>query len=247
LVEAGPRVLPSFSEALAGKARRQLERLGVEVVTGAKVEQIDAQGAVVGGQRIPSATVFWTAGVGPSPILKALNSESDRAGRVLVAPNMEVPGRRGIFVVGDAAALAQDGRQLPGVAQVAIQQGRYVGRLIRARIDGRQSVRPFHYFDKGSMAIVGRNFALLESKRLRMSGYLAWLIWGSIHLLFLPQLQSRLRVAGQWLWWYLTDQRSSLLIPETRTGDAPAQPNHSADRGIQTSTVVSDAAARAAG
>ena len=220
LIEAGNRVLPTFREALAGKAARQLARLGVEVLTSSKVEQVEARGVVVGGQRIPSATVLWTAGVGPTPILKALNSDSDRAGRIRVAPNMEVPGRPGIFVVGDAAALAQDGRQLPGVAQVAIQQGRYVGGLIRARIEGRASVRPFRYFDKGSMAIVGRNFALLESKWLRMSGYLAWLIWGTIHLLFLPQLQSRLRVAGQWLWWYLTDQRSSLLIPETRVVDA---------------------------
>jgi NADH:ubiquinone reductase (H+-translocating) len=156
-----------------------------------------------------------TAGVAPAPILNELHTETDRAGRIRVSPNMEVPQRPGIFVVGDAAALNQDGRPLPGVAQVAIQQGRYVGQLIRARIEGRVWPRPFRYFDKGNMAVVGRNFALLESRRLRMSGYLTWLIWGAIHLLFLPQMQSRLRVAGQWLWWSLTDQRSSLLLPET--------------------------------
>ncbi|MDB6090153.1 MAG: NAD(P)/FAD-dependent oxidoreductase [Gammaproteobacteria bacterium] len=239
LIEAGDRILPSFREALAGKAGRQLARLGVEVLTSSKVEQVDARGVVVGGQRVPSATVLWTAGVGPTPILKALNSDSDRAGRIRVAPNMELPGRPGIFVVGDAAALAQEGRQLPGVAQVAIQQGRYVGGLIRARIEGRTSLRPFRYFDKGSMAIVGRNFALLESKRLRMSGYLTWLIWGTIHLLFLPQLQSRLRVAGQWLWWYLTDQRSSLLIPETRVVDAQGATDRNTD--AKTGAIASDA------
>jgi NADH dehydrogenase len=216
LIQAGKRILPSFGETLAGKAAKRLARLGIEVLTEAKVEQVDAQGVVVAGQRIESATVLWTAGVAPAPILKELHSETDRAGRIRVLPNMEVPERPGIFVVGDAAALSQDGRPLPGVAQVAIQQGRYVGQLISARIEGRTWTRPFRYFDKGSMAVVGRNFALLETRRLRTSGYLTWLIWGTIHLLFLPQLQSRLRVAGQWLWWCLTDQRSSLLVPEAR-------------------------------
>jgi NADH dehydrogenase len=216
LIEAGKRILPSFDETLASAATKRLARLGVEVLTEAKVEQVDAQGVIVSGQRFESATVLWTAGVAAAPILEQLHSETDRAGRIRVAPNMEVPERPGIFVVGDAAALSQDGRPLPGVAQVAIQQGRYVGRLIRARIEDRAWTRPFRYFDKGNMAVVGRNFALLESRRLRTSGYLTWLIWGTIHLLFLPQIQSRLRVAGQWLWWCLTDQRSCLLVPEPR-------------------------------
>jgi len=216
LVEAGKRILPNFNERLAGNAAKQLARLGVDVLTESKVEQIDAQGAVVSGQRIESATVLWTAGVAPAPILKQLQAETDRGGRIRVSPNMEVPQRPGIFVAGDAAALSQDGRPLPGVAQVAIQQGRYVGQLVRARIEGRRWTRPFRYFDKGNMAVVGRNFALLESRWLRMSGYLTFLIWGGVHLLFLPQIQSRLRVAGQWLWWWLTDQRSSLLVPEAR-------------------------------
>jgi NADH:ubiquinone reductase (H+-translocating) len=216
LVEAGKRILPSFDETLASKAAKRLAWLGVEVLTEAKVEQVDAQGVVVSGQRIESATVLWTAGVAPAPILKELHSETDRAGRIRVSPDMGVPQRSAVFVVGDAAALSLDGRPLPGVAQVAIQQGRYVGQLVRARIEGRAWARPFRYFDKGNMAVVGRNFALLESRWLRMSGYLTWLIWGAIHLLFLPQIQSRLRVAGQWLWWSLTDQRSSLLVPETR-------------------------------
>ena len=224
LVEAGKRILPTFDEALSRKAAKRLARLGVEVLTEARVEQIDAQGAIVGGKRIESATVLWTAGVAPSPILKVLNAETDRGGRIRVSPNLEVPNRPDVFVVGDAASLTQDGRPLPGVAQVAIQQGRYVGKLVRARIEGRASSRPFRYFDKGNMAVVGRNFALLESRWVRMSGYLTWLVWGTIHLMSLPQLQGRLRVAGQWLWWSMTDQRSALLIPEVRNGSAAKVP-----------------------
>ena len=227
LVEAGRRILPSFDPALAGQAAKQLARLGVEVMTDAKVETIDAQGAVISGQRIESTTVLWAAGVAPAPILSALKAQTDRTGRICVSSNMEVPERSGIFVVGDAAAFTQDGRPLPGVAQVAIQQGRYVGRLVRARLEGRTGVRPFRYFDKGNMAIVGRNFALLESRHFKMSGYLTWLVWGSIHLLFLPQMQSRMRVAGQWLWWCITDQRSSLLLQETRRLAPAADENHS--------------------
>jgi NADH dehydrogenase len=148
--------------SIPGKQRR-LARLGVEVVTEAKVVQVDAQGVAVSGQRIESSAVLWTAGVAPAPILEELHSETDRAGRIRVSPNLEVPEQPGIFVVGDAAALSQDGRPLPGVAQVAIQQGRYVGQLVRDRIEGRTPVRPFRYFDKGNMAIVGRNFAQLAS------------------------------------------------------------------------------------
>jgi NADH dehydrogenase len=239
LIEAGKRILPSFDEKLASKAAKRLAQIGVEVLTEAKVEQVDAQGVVVSGQRIESATVLWTAGVAPAPILKELHSETDRAGRIRVSPNMEVPERSGIFVVGDAAAFSQDGRPLPGVAQVAIQQGRYVGQFIRARIEGRTWTRSFRYFDKGNMAVVGRNFALLESRWLRISGYFTWLIWGTIHLLFLPQIQSRLRVAGQWLWWCLTDQRSSLLVPEARR-DSSVDTEKTADvSSIHTSLSVS--------
>src|SRR5262249_14976694 len=156
----------------------------------------------------------------------------DRAGRIRVLPNLETAERSGIFVAGDAAALDQDGKPLPGVAQVAIQQGRYVGQLIRARIEGREVTRPFRYFDKGSMAVVGRNFALLQSRHFKMGGSLAWLIWGAVHLVFLPQLQSRLRVAVQWLWWCLTDQRSSLLVPEARR-EVRVAVDKSADASVQ--------------
>jgi NADH:ubiquinone reductase (H+-translocating) len=214
LIEGGNRILPSFAEALSTKAARRLDKLGIKVMTGVKVEHVDEQGIVAGGERISSATVLWTAGVAPSPIVKMLGAKTDRAGRASVGPFMNVQDAPGVFVVGDTASVIQDGRPLPGVAQAAIQQGRYVGRLISEQFKGREPKRPFRYLDKGSMAVVGKNFAVLEAGRFRMSGYVTWLIWVFIHLMSLPQLQNRLRVQAQWLWSYFTGQRSSRLISE---------------------------------
>jgi NADH dehydrogenase len=217
LIEGGRRILPSFAERLAAKAARRLERLGVKILTGAPVEKVDEHGVIVAGRRIESATVLWTAGVAPSPILKLLDAKTDRVGRICVSPFLNVPDQERVFVIGDAAALAQNGHALPGVAQVAIQEGRYVGRLISAKINGNTPARPFWYFDKGNMAVVGKNFALLETRRIRLSGFTTWLIWVFIHLMFLPQVQNRLRVETQWLWSYFSGQRSSRLIPEARS------------------------------
>ena len=155
-----------------------------------------------------------TAGVAASPIVKLLGAKTDRAGRVSVGPFMNVPGIAGVFVVGDATSVVCDGRPVPGVAQAAIQQGRYVGRLISRQLKGRESRRPFRYFDKGNMAVVGKNFAILESGHICMSGFVTWLVWVFLHLMSLPQLQNRLRVQNQWFWSYFTGQRSSRLIPE---------------------------------
>jgi NADH:ubiquinone reductase (H+-translocating) len=220
LLEGGDRVLPTFAETLSKKATKRLEKLGVKVMTGVKVEKVDDQGVVAGGKRIPSATVLWTAGVAASPIVKMLGAKTDRAGRVTVGPRLDVADAPGVFVVGDTASVMQDGRPVPGVAQAAIQQGRYVGRLISGRLKGRETRRPFRYFNKGNMAVVGKNFAILEAGRFRMSGFLTWLIWAFVHVASLPQLQNRLRVETQWLWSYVTGQRSSRVIPET-----PANPN----------------------
>jgi NADH dehydrogenase len=214
LLEGGNRVLPSFAETLSRKAARRLEKLGIKVMTGVKVEKVDEQGVIAGGKRIPSATVLWTAGVAASPIVKMLGAKTDRAGRVTVGPYLDVPDAPGVFVVGDTASVMQGGRPVPGVAQAAIQQGRYVGRLIAGRLKGREPRRPFGYFDKGNMAVVGKNFAILEAGRVRMSGFLTWLIWAFIHVASLPQLQNRFRVETQWLWSYFTGQRSSRLISE---------------------------------
>jgi NADH:quinone reductase (non-electrogenic) len=162
----------------------------------------------------PSATVLWTAGVSPSPIVKLLGAKTDRAGRVSVGPFMNVQDVAGVFVVGDASSVVRDGRPVPGVAQAAIQQGRYVGRLISRQLKGREPKHPFRYFDKGNMAVVGKNFAILESGRLRMRGFATWLVWVFLHLMSLPQLQNRLQVQSQWFWSYFTGQRGSRLIPE---------------------------------
>jgi NADH:ubiquinone reductase (H+-translocating) len=214
LLEGGERILPSYAESLSKKAARRLEKLGVTVMTGAMVEHVDEQGVIVAGKRIESATVLWTAGVAPSPILSTLGVETDRAGRVIVGPELNVPGKSGIFVIGDAAAATPGGQSLPGVAQVAIQQGRYVGHFISAELNGRSKSRPFRYFDKGNMAVVGKNFAIMESGRIRLSGFLTFWVWALIHVMSLPQLQNRRRVWTQWLWTYFTGQRSSRIIPE---------------------------------
>jgi NADH:ubiquinone reductase (H+-translocating) len=214
LLEGGQRILPSYTESLAKKAAGRLEKLGVKVMTGAMVEHVDEQGVIVAGKRIESATVLWTAGVAPSPILGTLGADRDRAGRVRVGPFLNLPDNPAVFVIGDAAAATQGGRTLPGVAQVAIQQGRYVGHFISAVLNGRPNPRPFRYFDKGSMAVVGENFAILESGRIRLSGFLTFWIWALLHVMSLPQLQNRRRVWTQWAWTYFTGQRSSRIIPE---------------------------------
>ena len=218
LIEGGNRILPTFAESLSEKATRRLNRLGVRVMTGARVETVDENGVVASGQRIPSATVLWTAGVVASPIVKLLGAITDRAGRVSVGPFMNVPDAAGVFVIGDASSVACDGRPVPGVAQAAIQQGRYVGRLISQQLKGRDPKQPFRYRDKGNMAVVGKSFAILESGRFRMSGFIVWLVWVFLHLMPLPQNHNRVRVTIQWLWSHITGKRSSRLIPEMPKG-----------------------------
>ena len=212
LLDMAPRVLGSFSESISHAAKERLEKLGVEVRLGHGVDQIDAEGVIVAGERILSKTVIWTAGVAPSPAGKWLNVETDRAGRVRVQPDLTVPDHPEIFVVGDTASLDQDGKPLPGVAQVAMQQGRYAGRLIRRRITGQSPPAPFRYFDKGNMAVVGKGFAVLQTGNVHMTGFAAWLAWAGIHLQFLAQSSLRVSVFVQWVWTYLTGQRGSRLI-----------------------------------
>ena len=214
LIEGSNRILPTFAESLSRKAATRLQKLGVKVLTGIRVEKIDEQGVVAGEKRISSATVLWTAGVAASPVVKTLGIPTDRAGRLLVDSFLMVPGVNGVFAAGDVAVLNQGGRPLPGVAQVAIQQGHYVGQVISGQLRGRVQQRTFRYFDKGSMAVVGKNFAVLERGRIRTSGFVTWLAWVFIHVMFLPQLQNRLRVQRQWFWSYWTGQRSSRLISE---------------------------------
>jgi NADH:ubiquinone reductase (H+-translocating) len=218
LLDAGKRVLPTFAESLSRRVSKRLKKLGVKVTTDVKVEKVDEQGVIAGGTRIPSATVLWTAGVAASPIPKMLGTQTDHAGRALVDPFLKVGDAPGVFVVGDAASVMQNEHPVPGVAQAAIQEGRYVGRLIANELKGRKVKRPFRYFDKGNMAVVGKNYAVLERGWLRTSGFLTWLVWAFVHILSLPQLQNRLRVQRQWLWSYFTGQRGSRLIPEPPRG-----------------------------
>jgi NADH:ubiquinone reductase (H+-translocating) len=222
LIEGGARILPAFSERLSRKAHARLTRMGVEIRTNARVEHVDAEGVIVGGERIASRTVLWTAGVTPSPAAQWLKADADRAGRVRVLPDLSVSGRPEIFVVGDTASLDQDGTPLPGVAQVAMQQGRYVGRSIARRVTGQAPPQPFRYFDKGNIAVIGRNFAILESGRAHLSGFIAWLAWAAIHIAFLPQAGNRLMVFTQWAWSYITKQGGARLILEPRAD--PAKP-----------------------
>jgi NADH:quinone reductase (non-electrogenic) len=212
LVDMAARVLPPFSEDLSEAAKRRLEELGVEVRLGHSVDRIDADGIVVAGERIASKTVIWTAGVAPSPAGKWLKVETDRAGRVRVQEDVTVPGHPEIFVVGDTASFEENGKPLPGVAQVAMQQGRYTGKVIHCRITGSAPPGPFSYFDKGNMAVVGKGFAVLQSHKVRVSGFGAWLAWAAIHLQFLATSSLRLTVFLQWVWTYFTGQRGSRLI-----------------------------------
>ncbi len=212
LVDRGARPLASFAASLSAAAKRRLEQLGVEVRLGQGVDIVDEQGVIVAGERIPSKTVIWTAGVTASPAARWLSAEADHSGRVRVNGDLTVPGHPEIFVVGDTASLDRNGKPLPGVAQVAMQQGRYAGDLIRKRIAGEPVPPPFSYFDKGNLAVVGKGFAVLESGKVRMSGFVAWMVWVAVHLQFLGQSSLRLSVFVQWAWTGLTGQRGSPLI-----------------------------------
>ncbi|MBV8968814.1 MAG: NAD(P)/FAD-dependent oxidoreductase [Verrucomicrobia bacterium] len=212
LVDRSKRVLGSFSENLSEAAHNRLKSLGVEILLERGVDQIDEQGVIVAGERIASKTVIWTAGVTPSPAGKWLNVETDHAGRVRILEDLTVPGHQEVFVVGDTASLDQDGKPLPGVAQVAMQQGRYAGKLIHRRLLGKSPLAPFRYFDKGSMAVVGKGYAILQTGKVAISGFLAWMAWAAIHLEFLAQSSLRVSVFVQWVWTYMTDQRGSRII-----------------------------------
>jgi NADH dehydrogenase len=216
LVDMGKRPLGTFAESLSEAARLRLLQLGVDVRLEKAVQAIDGDGVVVGDERIPSKTVIWTAGVAPSPAGKWLSCEVDRAGRVRIRPNLTVQDHPEIFVIGDTASLDQDGRSLPGVAQVAMQQGRYAAKSIFRQVAGKSQLPPFRYFDKGNLAVVGKNFAVLQSGRVRMSGFFAWLVWALIHIQFLAENSLRFSVLFQWAWTYLSAKRGDRLIIERR-------------------------------
>ncbi|RYZ74755.1 MAG: NAD(P)/FAD-dependent oxidoreductase [Lysobacteraceae bacterium] len=211
LVEAGPRVLASFPEDLSQKARRQLEKLGVEVVTGSAVTDIDETGYRLGGVFVPARTVVWAAGVAASPLGQSLGVPLDRAGRVPVGADLSVPGHANIFVAGDLAAVQYDGKPVPGVAPAAKQMGRQVAASIRARLDG-TTAGAFKYKDFGNLATIGRMAAIVHFRRLKLSGLLAWWFWLAAHVFFLIGFRNRLVVLLNWAWAYWSYQRGARII-----------------------------------
>jgi NADH:ubiquinone reductase (H+-translocating) len=216
LVEAGTRVLPAMPESLSKKAQEALEHLGVEVRLGTPVTDCDENGIAIGAERIAARTIVWAAGVAASPAAHWLRAEHDRAGRVRVEPDLTLPGHPEIFVIGDTAlVLQQDGTPVPGIAPAAKQQGSHVARVVRARLAGEAAPGPFGYRHLGTLATIGRSSAVADFGFVRVSGLIAWLLWGAVHIFFLIGFRNRIVVLLDWLWAYLTFKRGARLI----TGD----------------------------
>jgi len=216
LIEAGPKVLPAMSPESSANARRQLERLGVEVITDSPVTAVDDRGVVHGGTRLDSRTVIWAAGVAASPLGKTLGTEVklDRAGRVIVNQDLSVPGADGVFVIGDLASIKSDGKLVPGLSPAAMQEGRHAAKNIVHLIDGEPTM-PFRYHDKGTLATIGKAAAVADIAGLHLSGLVAWLMWLFVHIFFLIGFRNRFIVIVEWAWTYIRNDRGARLI----TGD----------------------------
>jgi NADH:ubiquinone reductase (H+-translocating) len=225
LYEAAPRVLPTYPELLSLKAQRHLESLGVEVFTNARVTNVDSDGIVVGGKKVPAGTVLWGAGVVASPAGRWLGAETDKFGKVMVKPDLSIRDHPEIFVIGDTAHLVAPVRNLfgiktrspmlmPGVAQPAIQEGRYVADVIRRRVEERPQPEPFWYWDKGDLAIVGRTYAVADLRFIRFAGFTGWVLWAGVHIYFLIGFANRLFVLLQWGFDFLTKRRRVRVLSE---------------------------------
>jgi NADH dehydrogenase len=230
LIEGGPRPLPAFTEDLSEKTRQQLERLGVEVRTGSMVTKIDSEGVSIGSERIEARTVIWAAGVAASPLGRSLGVPLDKSGRVIVEPDLTIPGHPEVYVVGDLAHVkAPNGGLVPGVAPAAMQMGGQVARNIRRTLDG-QPREPFRYVDKGMLATIGRGAAVAHVGPIKASGYLAWLMWLFVHIFFLIGFRNRIVVMFQWAWSYFTFDRGARLIVEPLERPIGEGPSIWADR-----------------
>ena len=227
LLEGGPRVLPTYPEDLSASAEKQLRQMGVEVRTNAMVTNVEDRLVTVGQEKIPAAAILWAAGVSASPLGKMLGAPTDRAGRVIVEPDLTIPGHPEVFVVGDlAASKMKDGNLVPGVAPAAIQMGKYAAKQIKRVVAG-QPREPFEYWDKGSLATIGRSHAVADFGRFHVSGYFAWLSWLFVHLFFLIGFRNRLLVMMEWGWSYLTYNHSARLItgkPDAESEKLAEQP-----------------------
>ncbi|RUW64793.1 MULTISPECIES: NAD(P)/FAD-dependent oxidoreductase [unclassified Mesorhizobium] len=215
LIEAGDRILANFAPQLSDYAQKALERLGVTVELGQAVTELDADGVVFGDKRLPAKTILWAAGVAASPAAEWLGANADRAGRVLVEPDLTVPGSPETFVIGDTAhVLRPDGKPVPGVAPSAKQEGRHVAATIKARLAGDTTSRPFRYQHAGDLATIGKRAAAIDFGWIKLTGWLAWWLWGVAHIYFLIGFRNRLAVSLSWLWIYFTGQRSARLITQ---------------------------------
>jgi NADH:ubiquinone reductase (H+-translocating) len=217
LVEAGPRILPTFSEQSAADAHRQLELLGVEIRTEVPVSHVDDEGVIIGDERVEARTVLWAAGVRASGLTAQLGAPLDRAGRVAVEADLSLPARREVFVAGDLIHREQEGKGLPGVAQMAMQSGRHIGACVEADLAG--TARPaFRYRDRGMMATIGRNKAVAQIGRFRLTGVIAWWLWLVVHLASLVERRRRVSVLWEWAWSYVTGHRGSrVIVDQPRT------------------------------
>lgn len=224
LYEAAPRVLPTYPENLSRKAQQHLESLGVEVYTSALVTNVDSEGIIVGGKRVQAGTVLWGAGVLASPAGRWLRAETDKSGKIIVRPDLSVPGHPEVFAIGDTAHVVAPARNLlglkaknpmvmPGVAQPAIQEGEYVADVIRRRVTGRREPEPFWYWDKGDLAIVGKTYAVADLRFAKFTGFPAWLLWAGVHIYFLIGFANRLFVLLQWGLSFLTKRRQVRILP----------------------------------
>lgn len=224
LYEAAPRVLPTFPENLSVRAQRHLESLGVKVFTNTRVTAVDAEGIVANGMRVRSSTVLWGAGVLASPAARWIGASMDKSGKVIVNSDLSVPGYSEIFAIGDTAHVVAEARNLigvkskhamtmPGVAQPAIQEGKYVARAIRCRVAGESAPPPFWYWDKGDLAIVGRTYALADLRFVRFTGFLAWIVWAAVHIYFLIGFANRFFVLLQWGIAFITKRRQVRVFP----------------------------------
>lgn len=230
LVEAAPRILGAFPEELADYAHRALEAKGVTVQTGAMVERIEPDGVVVGGQKIRAGTMVWGAGVKASPAAGWLGAEADRSGRIKVADDLSVPGLPGVYALGDTAhAAGDDGAPLPGLAQVAKQQGEHLGAALAKELRDGTPVPPFRFRNRGNTAIIGRSAAIFDFGKRRLRGWFAWVLWAIVHVYLLVGFEKRLMVSVQWLWRWLTYQRGARLIARPEEAERPGQ---AARRGV---------------
>jgi NADH dehydrogenase len=215
LIEAGGRLLPSFSADLSSYARTALERLGVEIALGHPVGECTSDGVMVEGRKIPAAVTLWAAGVRASPAAAWLDAPTDQANRVRVEPNLSAPGHENVFVIGDTATIdAWQGRPVPGIAPAAKQQGRYVAHVITRRLRGGDASQPFRYRHAGSLATIGKRSAIIDLGWISVRGWIAWWLWGLTHIYFLIGVRNRLSVALSWLWIYATGDRSARLITQ---------------------------------